>query len=46
MANRVYDDEAREWIISDFKAGIVDGKIIKEDTWYTVKNGEFVEVEE
>ena len=28
------------------KAGIVDGKIIKPDTWYMLKNGEFVEVAE
>ena len=27
------------------KAAIVDGEIIKADTWYTLKNGEFVEVE-
>lgn len=27
------------------KAAIVDGKTIKADTWYTLKNGEFVEVE-
>ena len=27
------------------KAVIVDGETIKEDTWYTLKNGEFVEVE-
>lgn len=26
------------------KAAIVDGEIIKADTWYTVENGEFVEV--
>ena len=27
------------------KSGIVDGKKIKPDTWYTVKNGEWVEAE-
>ena len=27
-------------------AVIVDGKKIKSDTWYTVKNGKFVEVKE
>lgn len=26
-----------------FAAGIVDGEKIKEDTWYTVKDGRFVE---
>ena len=28
------------------KAAIVDGKIIKADTWYTLQNGEFMEIEE
>ena len=27
-------------------SAIVDGKKIKADTWYTVKNGKFVEVKE
>ena len=26
------------------KSGIVDGEVLKEDVWYTVKNGEWVEV--
>lgn len=29
--------------LNNIKAAIVDGKIIKADTWYTLKNGEFVE---
>ena len=29
--------------ISNIKAAIVDGEKIKADTWYTLKNGEFVE---
>ncbi|MBQ3989811.1 MAG: hypothetical protein II630_03115 [Bacteroidales bacterium] len=28
------------------RAAIVDGATIKADTWYTVRNGEFVEVED
>jgi len=28
------------------KIAVVDGENIKQDTWYTVKNGEFVEVED
>lgn len=28
------------------KAAIVDGETIKPDTWYTLKDGKFVEVEE
>lgn len=31
--------------IIGFAAGIVDGENIKADTWYTVKNGKFVEAE-
>ena len=31
--------------IADWKACVVDGKTLKPDTWYTLKNGEFVEVE-
>ena len=30
--------------ITGWKAAIVDGETIKPDTWYTLKNGEFVEV--
>ena len=33
-----------DYIITDFKAEIVDGEKIKADTWYELKNGEFVEV--
>ena len=40
----------REWVggeykITGCKAGVVDGVTLKPDTWYTLKNGEFVEVE-
>ena len=28
------------------KTAVVDGETIKPDTWYTLKDGEFVEVEE
>ena len=31
-----------EWQIKNFKAHKVDGKTIKEDTFYTLKNGKFV----
>jgi len=30
--------------INEWKAVVVDGETIKADTWYTLKNGEFVEV--
>ena len=34
------------WHIKDVKTARVDGEIIKADTWYQLKNGEFVEVVE
>lgn len=39
-----WDDHA--YPLSNIKAAIVDGKIIKADTWYTLRNGELVECEE
>jgi hypothetical protein len=33
-------------VITEFKAGVVDGVAIKPDTWYKLENGEFVEVNE
>ena len=32
--------------IAAWKAAVVDGETIKADTWYTLQNGEFVEVQE
>ena len=43
IANREFN--GNRWKITDFCAGIVDGAKIKPNTWYEVKNGEFVEVE-
>ena len=41
----VIAEENREnYEIKDCKAAIVDGETLKPDTWYTLKNGEFVEV--
>ena len=34
------------WHIECVKAAAVDGEIIKADTWYTLRDGEFVEVDE
>ena len=34
-----------EYIPTCVKAEVVDGERIKADTWYTLKNGEFVEAE-
>ena len=41
----------REWVgdeykITGCKAAVVDGIALKPDTWYTLKDGEFVEVDE
>ena len=36
--------EQDKWSLKGAKMVKVDGKIIKEDTWYTMKNGEIVEV--
>ena len=36
----------KNYDIKEWKATVVDGKTIKTDTWYTLKDGEFVEVTE
>ena len=38
-------NESGEYVPVQVKAAIVDGETIKPDTWYTLKDGEFVEVE-
>ena len=38
-------EEDGKWKPVAFKAAKVDGETIKADTWYTLKDGEFVEVE-
>ncbi len=38
-------DKGHKLYLADFKAVKVDGEIIKEDTFYTLKDGEFVEAE-
>ena len=38
------DKHGDDYNIKDWKAAVVDGRTIKADTWYTLKNGEFVEV--
>ena len=37
-------EEDESWTIREWKAGVVDGVTLMPDTWYTLKNGEFVEV--
>ena len=40
------EKENGEWHPVAFISGKIDGKKLKADVWYTVKNGKFVEVEE
>ena len=40
-----WEVQDREYIPVCVKTAKVDGEKIKADTWYTLKNGEFVEVE-
>lgn len=43
-AEWVFDDKTHELKVSDFKTVKVDGKSIKEDTFYRLVNGKFEEV--
>ena len=42
--NRYWIQE--EWFLKGAKMVRVDGETIKADTWYTMENGEVIEVEE
>ena len=44
LSEWIYDEEKGITIPKCVKTEYVDGKHIKEDTWYKLKNGEFVEV--
>ena len=46
LAEWVKDEEKGRYVPVCVKTERVDGEKIKEDTYYTMKNGEFVEVEE
>ena len=37
--------ENDDYNIKEWKSGIIDGEILKPDTWYTLKDGEFVEAD-
>ena len=41
-----YDKFNNDWFFVGAKMSIVDGVKIKADTYYTLRDGEFVEVEE
>ena len=42
----IVNENNDDFSIKEWKAAIVDGDSIKADTWYRLKNGEFVEVKE
>lgn len=44
VAEWTYDESADEYELAGFKAHKVDGKTIKPDTFYSLKNGKFVAV--
>ena len=44
LAEYEYDEEKYEYVCVCVKSAQIDGEILKEDTWYQLKNGEFVEV--
>ena len=42
----IVEENETSYNIKEWKAAVVDGEKIKPDTWYMLKNGEFVEVDE
>ena len=42
----VAEEEKYSYKLQTYKVAVVDGKTIKANTWYTLKNGEFVEVKD
>ena len=42
----IAEENENNYDVKDWRAFIVDGDAIKEDTWYKLKNGELVEVNE
>ena len=42
----IAEENSSDYEIAAWKAVIVDGKTIKADVWYTLKDGELVEAEE
>ena len=39
------EEERDSYNLAAWKCAVVDGKTIKADVWYCLKNGEFVEAE-
>ena len=46
LAEWVWNDDKERYVPKCVKTEYVDGERIKADTWYQLKNGEFVEVTE
>ena len=42
----IVEEESNSYDIKEWKAAVVDGEKIKADTWYMLKDGEFVEAED
>ena len=41
----IIEEQDLNYDIREWKAGVIDGKTLKPNTWYKLKNGEFVECE-
>ena len=41
--NIEYSEDTKRYEVTDWACGIVDGKDIKPDTWYRLKDGKLVE---
>ena len=41
----IVEEQDLNYDIREWKAGVIDGKTLKPNTWYKLKNGEFVECE-
>ena len=42
----IAEENENDYDLAAWKGAVVDGKTIKADTWYKLKDGEFVEVED
>ena len=42
----IAEESTKNYDIVAWKAVVVDGEIVKADTWYKLENGELIEVEQ
>ena len=40
----IVNEKENNYDITEWKAGVIDGETLKADTWYALKDGEFIEV--